>query len=109
MMRLRLLKVTGNSMYPALTSGAFVLVIRWRAFGWHQRLAVGDMVAVDHPEFGAIVKRVSRLDNDNGGVKFRLCGDNQQASVTEAQIGWINEEQFIGKVVFVAHANGADS
>lgn len=108
MIRLRLLKVTGNSMYPALTSGAFVLVIRWRAFGWHQRLAIGDMVAVNHPEFGEIIKRISSIDNDKARLTFRLRGDNHQASVTEAQMGWINEEQLIGKVVFVVRANDAD-
>lgn len=80
-MRFGVLKVKGNSMHPALESGAFVLV--WHSsilFGQNKvlsRLPVigdwltellkikkGDVIAVRHPKYGLIIKRV---------VKVKVC------------------------------------
>lgn len=108
MIRVRLLKVTGNSMHPTLMSGVFVLLWRWQIFGGCQRVKVGDIVAVDHPEFGKIIKRISEIEQGiekGSGVRnLRLRGDNALASVTEAQMGWIEESRVIGKVVYVVRS-----
>lgn len=103
MIKLKLLKIDGISMHPALESGAFVLVWRWEIGRYRQQVQVGDIVAIRHSYYGEIIKRVSqvRLDNNGQAIALRLCGDNAAASVTEVQMGWIMLEQVIGKVVYV--------
>lgn len=93
-------------MHPALESGAFVLVWRWQVGCYHQRLQVGDIVAVRHSYYGEIVKRISevRLDKNGQVSELRLRGDNAAASVSEEKMGWVTLKQVIGKVVYVVNA-----
>lgn len=93
------------------------------------RLKVGDVVAVNHNQYGLIVKRVvkissrlqsiavsdrneeanknkykaSRLKSVNNKqlVQFRLRGDNTAQSVTECDMGWVDADALIGKVLFI--------
>lgn len=117
-LRLKLLKVAGNSMHPAIASGVFVLVWHWSVFGRAQRLKVGDVVAVDHPIYGQIIKRISAIDSQlpstrhtpintrQNALQFRLRGDNTLGSVSEADMGWVAEQALIGKVVYVVKVDG---
>ena len=108
MLRLRILKVTGNSMHPTLESGAFVLVmgfaINAKRFGvyWQQPLSVGDIVAVRHSQYGDIIKRICQIDYDDKRMMtgLYLVGDNPSQSVSTEQMGRIDIEQVIGKVVW---------
>ena len=93
-------------MHPALESGAFVLVWHWKIGRYHQRLQVGDIVAVRHSYYGEIIKRVSEIQTDKHGRMIELClrGDNAAASVTEEQMGRVALDQVIGKMVYVMGA-----
>ncbi|MEO1306192.1 MAG: S24/S26 family peptidase, partial [Pseudomonadota bacterium] len=48
-----LIRVTGSSMRPMLEPGAFAVFKKSRAY------AAGDVLLVDHPRFGTIVKRAA--------------------------------------------------
>ena len=108
MLRLRILKVTGNSMHPTLESGAFVLVmgfaINVKKFGmqWQQSLKVGDIVAIRHSQYGDIIKRVCQIDYDDKQmmIGLYLVGDNPSQSVSTEQMGRIDMAQLLGKVVW---------
>lgn len=106
MLKMSLLKVEGQSMHPAITSGVFVLLWRWKIAKHRQRLRVGDIVAVDHPRYGKIIKRICEVDLDHRGQvsRLRLRGDNERASVSEAQMGWVDVENVIGRVIYVVKA-----
>ena len=95
-------------MHPTLESGAFVLVmgfaINLKRFGvyWQQSLKVGDIVAVHHSQYGDIIKRICQIDYDD---KHRmrglyLVGDTPSQSVSTEQMGRIDIEQVIGKMVW---------
>ena len=94
-------------MHPTLESGAFVLVlgfaVRVKKFGidWQQSLKVGDIVAVRHIYYGNIIKRICQIDyNDKCMMTgLYLLGDNPSQSVSTEQMGWVDIEQVIGKVV----------
>ena len=106
MIKLQMLKVTGNSMTPTLMPGVFVVIWRWRLLGHSQRLKMGDIVAVNHPIYGQIVKRVSQLRCDDQGRLIELClqGDNEQASLSEEEMGWTAEQTVMGRVIYVVSA-----
>lgn len=100
------------------------------------QLKVGDVIAVNHKQYGLIVKRVVQISNTlqstdandrNIGankdkyktsrlksfdkkqqhtlVQFRLQGDNTAQSVTENDMGWVDTDALIGKVLFVINNN----
>ena len=108
MLRLRILKVDGNSMPPTLASGAFVLVmgftlnIKKLGVYWQQPLKVGDIVAVRHVYYGDIIKRICQIDYDDKRTitGLYLVGDNPSHSVSTEQMGRIDIEQVIGKMVW---------
>lgn len=91
-MRLRLYKVTGHSMLPSLADGDFVLAFRCA----RQALDVGDRVVIDHPEFGRIIKRVTRI-LPGGGLD--IAGDNLAMSTHGERLGRIPRERILGKVL----------
>lgn len=131
-MKLSVLKVKGNSMHPALESGAFVLV--WQSkflykykhivrnlpvigqhLGFAKGLNKGDIVVVNHPKYGRIIKRIAKIEYDIRQlselkkpqvacyqlVRLRLRGDNKNGTVSEHDMGWVSVEQLMGKVVYV--------
>ncbi len=57
---LRIFRIQGQSMQPALYAGDFVIVLTL----WI-RPQRGQLVLVKHPEYGIIVKRVHTVDDDN--------------------------------------------
>lgn len=91
-MRLRLFKVSGDSMSPSLMAGNFLLAIAQR----RPRLNVGSVVVVEHPRYGRIIKRVSAID-DHG--QLWLCGDNQQRSTSTSALGAITTDQVLARVI----------
>ncbi|BES70170.1 hypothetical protein RE428_11880 [Marinobacter nanhaiticus D15-8W] len=98
-MRLRLYKVTGHSMLPALADGDFVLAFRCA----RQALEAGDRVVVDHPEFGRIIKRVDRI---LPGGDLNISGDNPAMSTHSERLGQIPRERVAGKVLMVIRGPG---
>jgi nickel-type superoxide dismutase maturation protease len=88
-----LFKVTGDSMLPNYRSGDFVLTFRRR----RQAIKPGDVVVVDHPRFGRIIKRISAIPQPD---TFTLSGDNHLASTHSEKLGEVSIDQLQGKVVW---------
>lgn len=90
---LRIMKVTGRSMLPALYPGAFVLVLgpaKWA-------LEVGDIVVFHCPTRGRLIKRILSIEPQKG---YFVGGDNVAESISAAEIGWVTRRQIIGKVIW---------
>ncbi|MGO2339967.1 MAG: S26 family signal peptidase [Psychrobacter sp.] len=133
--KFKVMKVIGNSMHPTLESGAFVLLCHHayftqdsavltdsnrylsrlslrRLLADNLKLEVGDIVAVDHPKYGHIIKRITQLEYSLASkstdkrpqkhhiTRLRLKGDNYIASTSEAAMGWVEANHLIGKVVY---------
>lgn len=98
-MRLKLFKVTGNSMLPTLAEGDFVLAFR-RA---RQVLDVGDCVVIDHSEFGLIVKRITRILPSGN---LNVAGDNLAMSTQSERLGLVPRDRVLGKVLLPIHGPG---
>jgi signal peptidase I len=76
-------------MYPTLSNGDFVVSTRWIG-----RIRVGDVLLIDHPVYGRLIKRVLRVSGDRS---FLLTGDNAEASVSPERLGWVNRQWVLGK------------
>lgn len=74
-------------MLPVLHQGDYVLLLKWR-------IKKGDIVVVNHPHFGEIIKRVKSIKN----AKVTLIGDNS-SSVNSEQIGQFSYDDLLGKVL----------
>ncbi|WP_328185903.1 S24/S26 family peptidase [Marinobacter sp. OP 3.4] len=92
-MRLKLYRVTGDSMLPDLTAGSFVVTLRHRA----QTLRVNDVVVVEHAIHGRIIKRVIGIGQDGA---LSLAGDNAASSTSTEALGAIRREQVLGRVIW---------
>lgn len=88
---LRILRVQGDSMRPALQADDFVLVATmWR------RPQPQRLIVVQHPEYGVIIKRVLSCHAD--GTCW-LSSDNAAGTTTQ-QLGEIRPEHIIGRVLY---------
>ncbi|HEY2846331.1 MAG TPA: nickel-type superoxide dismutase maturation protease [Pyrinomonadaceae bacterium] len=85
-------RVSGNSMRPALEDDDVVLVERAREIG------VGDIVIAAHPfkQSVTVLKRVIRIGEDS---RFELRGDDPDESSDSRSFGAIPREHIRGKVV----------
>ena len=89
-------KIIGESMYPILRSGDFVLVNRLAYL--YSAPKIGDIVAARDPRDGKIIiKRVIKIEN----TKYHVEGDNRTASTDSRDFGLIDKNNIIGKVIFV--------
>ena len=90
--RRRAFLVEGNSMAPALKSGAVVLIHR------HAKIKSGDLVLAKHPYKSSvsILKRVAEIEPDGGLV---LIGDNSLESTDSRTFGAVSIESIIGPVI----------
>ncbi|MEM1411981.1 MAG: S26 family signal peptidase [Pseudomonadota bacterium] len=82
MMGFGLLRIRGESMAPSLRHGDLVLTRRW---GRRKPAPqVGAVLCVDHPVYGAIVKRVTAVKEQH----IALAGDGP-ASTPSMDLGWV--------------------
>jgi nickel-type superoxide dismutase maturation protease len=88
---LRFIKVTGNSLYPDYQEGDYVMIITIPFFP----LKKGDTIVFHHPEFGRMIKIISRIETGKLWVK----GTNPN-SVDSRQFGYISRESILGKVIW---------
>lgn len=84
-----LVKIHGDSMAPALPDTSYALFRRKRRF------SVGDIVLVDHPRFGMIVKTITRFTSDN---RVGLAGLSL-SSTSPAKLGVVPEAAVKGKLL----------
>lgn len=82
-------------MFPNFLPNAFVVAIR---FPW-QTLKVGDVVLVNHHDYGKMIKRIKTINNAQLPQKMTLEGDNPN-SITPEQMGELDKSQVIGKVIY---------
>jgi nickel-type superoxide dismutase maturation protease len=93
MIKLSCYKVTGNSMLPKFYCGDFVLAYR----RFHSVFKQGDVVVVEHAQFGKIIKRIITIEN---GGTLLLVGDNIAVSTDTFTLGSIQPEQVLGRVIW---------
>ena len=94
---LRLIKVTGDSLYPDYQSGDFVITSKIPVlFG---SLREGDVVVFDRPPHGLLIKRIERVEA--GGKQYFVLG-TQLHSVDSRDFGPIARREILGKVLYHA-------
>lgn len=79
-------------MMPVIPADSFIMVARWLLFF---PLKEGQQILIKHPRYGVIVKTVAVVDN-NGFIWSK--GEND-GSLTVEQIGPVNKQQVLGKVI----------
>lgn len=87
----KLIKVTGNSLYPEYCEGDYVMIITLPFFLFKE----GDTVIFDHPVYGRMIKIVESIVSEEIFVIGRWTG-----SVDSRQFGPINRNSIVGKVVW---------
>ena len=93
MMKLNVFKVTGRSMLPTFKDNDFVLTCEWLV----QPYSPGDVVVIDHPHMGTIIKRIVR--KARSGL-YLVAGDNRLESTSTYVTGFVHAEQILGRVLF---------
>lgn len=78
-------------MLPTLSGGDFVVATRL-----YHVIAKGDLLVVNHPCFGRIIKRVKAFSADHG---ILLNSDHNEGMSSE-QLGWIDKQDIQAKVLF---------
>lgn len=82
-------------MLPTFNDGDWLLAVR------AGRTRVNDVVIVDRPGIGLIVKRVTAVRERDRALEVWLQGDNPDASATtdSRDFGWLPETAVSGRVL----------
>lgn len=91
----KIVKVRGESMTPALSSGDYIILTKARA------LRPGFVVLADHPKYGLITKRVKTVEKDS----VLLEGDGPESTSSEA-MGLIPKDKIIGRARLAIRPDG---
>ncbi|MBN3561392.1 S24/S26 family peptidase [Aliamphritea spongicola] len=86
-------RVNGQSMLPAFADGDYVLCIKPLPF---MPLKKGDVVVIQHPRLGCIIKRVANLSASHD---MWLSGDSPHSTSSEV-MGWQPRQTLIGRVAW---------
>ncbi len=92
---LKLLKVSGDSLFPEYKEGDFVFISKIPLF--FLPLKPGDIVAFRRPHVGVWIKMVERLIPEED--KIYVIGTNEN-SVDSRHFGPIRKKDILGKVVW---------
>ena len=90
MMLFKVHRISGDSMSPAFLAGDYVVSFRWPL----TPLREGDVLVVNHPSLGVIIKRVASILPEG---QFTLKGDNPQSTSSET-MGCLSRKHLIGRV-----------
>jgi len=91
----RLLKVTGDSLYPAYRQGDFVLITKIPFL--LNSIRRGDVIVFEHPAYGTLIKRVESVSADRG--VYYVLGVHEN-SVDSRQFGPVDRQALVGKVIW---------
>ncbi|MDO6427875.1 S24 family peptidase [Thalassotalea sp. 1_MG-2023] len=94
MLGLKFWKVKGHSMAPLFPQNSAVLVCNWLNF---LPIKEGHRVLIKHRRFGIVVKTVAVIDR-NGFIWGK--GENETSETIE-ELGPMNKEQIIGRIIYV--------
>ena len=83
-------RVEDDSMSPLIPQGSYVFFHR---FFFKKQLALGDLVKVNHPKFGVIIKSITFKDR-NG---FYWLSGEKNASLSTLDMGPIKSKMIMGK------------
>jgi len=86
-------RISGHSMEPSIKNGQKVLVSSIPYF--FSKPKCSDIVAFRKIE-KVFVKRIIKISEG----KYFLKGDNEKDSFDSREFGWIERENFIGKLIF---------
>ena len=93
---IRLVKVMGNSMSPALEDGDYVITKKPR------RYQAGLIYVINHSDLGRIIKRLQDTKHD----RCFFIGDNPKASTPASLISAVERHRVIGQVFWVIGPKG---
>jgi len=99
----KLIRVSGNSLYPEFKKGDFVLIGKIPFL--LGRVRPGDIVAFRHAEYGLMIKKVETISAD--GAEFSVIGTHP-TSIDSRKFGPVKKEQMVGKVLRHSGQNKAD-
>ena len=94
----RILKVTGNSLFPLIQEGDFVIVFKipfflWRTFQYQP----GDIVVFKHPHYGTLIKKIEWYAHI--GNQYYVVGTHPE-STDSRTFGLVEREWLSGKVIW---------
>jgi len=95
MIKRHIIKISGDSMSPALVNGDYAVIKKPRAF------SPGRIYVVQHSDLGLIVKRLKCIENS----RYIFEGDNT-ASTPSSLIAPVEAERIKGQVIFVIGKSG---
>jgi nickel-type superoxide dismutase maturation protease len=87
----KLIKVTGNSLYPEYREGDYVMVITLPFFSFKR----GDTIVFRHPVYGEMIKNIDRVDSDT----IQVIGTHPD-SMDSRRFGPIDRKSVRGKVLW---------
>jgi signal peptidase I len=93
-MVLMILRISGQSLYPILQNGDFVIVSKIPIL--IAGIKPGDVVVFNHPVYRKIIKKVERIEN--GGEALFVVGENDD-SVDSRRFGSIPRRWVLAKVI----------
>lgn len=93
----RILKVTGNSLFPLIQEGDFVIVFKIpfllsRFFQYKP----GEIIVLKHPYYGVLVKKIDWISED--GKHYFVIGTHPE-STDSRQFGLVEHKWVSGKVI----------
>ena len=94
MLGLRIFKVKGQSMAPAIPPGCFILATKWLMIF---PVRAGQQLVIRHPKYGVIVKTVAMVDKNN----FLWGKGENNTSMSVEKLGPVYKHQVIGRVIYV--------
>lgn len=101
---LQIIKVTGDSLYPEICQGDFVLISKIPFC--LNNLHVGDIIVFLHPVFGTMIKRIEQVNPEQ--KTYFVVGTNSQ-SIDSRHFGAIEHGAISGKVIWHISARRANA
>ena len=95
-MKLRFVRVRGESMLPLLAEGDLILAAD--CCGWLGGLRPGDLIVFRHPFYGILVKQVDCLLPETDQLTVR---GTRPVSTDSQEFGPIPRSSVLGKVLWV--------
>ncbi len=92
---LKVLKVSGNSLFPKFSEGDFVVVCKIPFF-FNKSTRQGDIIIFEHVDYGLMIKMVESVSPD--GYHIWVIGTHPD-STDSRDFGFISMQSVIGKVI----------